>query len=384
MPVAKNIIRTQNNKLIGEKLYITIYLVYRAHIYIGRLLHISIGILKRVNYTMACWSRNVRMASFEAPIPLADKHMAMTKKNSKKYKSVCAPFFRKSKKHSRHSDKLVVRKCKQDGEGLSAQSTTATTIREPEGLAVEPSFVTCSSFEDGFETAQTSPSVFLNKTRGDAERNRNTVTTLCKCGFNSHLNTYDPSFPLITAPGVEAGTHAEKQILCQSMVGHWVTQMERSQSMDAQFKTMGITYVKRCVMNRLAVPLTIRMEENNTMMHVYIHTPLGLRHMNSDLTGKPFSDDDPDCGVWEGKMGVVDFSIPWFCGGKTVRALQQIRTNKKINATQIETRVLLPHKDDGKIMLFNFVMYPNNDESKKQTADRILLYINDGTKLKLT
>lgn len=116
--------------------------------------------------------------------------------------------------------------------------------------------------------------------------------------------------------------------------------------------------VKRAIMNRLAVPLTMFLEDNDSILHCWVHTPLGIRHLRSNLHHRESVDVDPDAGRWSGVTHVVDFHIPWYCNDRPVRAIQQIRTNPAIG-TCVESRCILPDATEKKVMLFQFVMFPN-------------------------
>eukprot|EP01070_Trichotokara_eunicae_P007037 Trichotokara_eunicae@DN5249_c0_g1_i2.p1 len=164
--------------------------------------------------------------------------------------------------------------------------------------------------------------------------------------------------------------------MAKSFLGHWVTILDRSDSLDGHYRTMGIGFIKRQIMNRLSVPLTFFLENEGTVIHTHIHTPLGLRHMRADLTGETTLDVDPDCGIWYGQTPeVIDFSIPWYCDGKPVRAFEQARVNENVG-TSMETKVILPDADHGTILLYNFKMIPK-DGGETHTADRILKFVRD-------
>lgn len=196
----------------------------------------------------------------------------------------------------------------------------------------------------------------------------------CACGFDFHGGIYSPEFPLITSPSVQPDSHEECLALAVACSGCWETILDRSESLDPQYRCLGLGMVKRGVMNRLAIQLTMFLEENDSILHCWIHTPLGVRHMRSNLHHQESVDQDPDAGVWSGVTHVVDMSIDWYCNGKPVRAIQQIRDNKKVGRA-VETRCVLPDATEGKIMLFQFVMFPKDKPDHKLKADRILKYL---------
>lgn len=193
------------------------------------------------------------------------------------------------------------------------------------------------------------------------------------------------SQPLVaTEPIVTSSSpYAEALKIAKECCGRWVTILERSDSLDAQYRLLGLGAMKRAVMNRLAVPLTLFLEENDTILHCWVHTPLGIRHMRSSLIGKELVDDDVDVGTWAGTTQVVDYSIPWFRNGASVRVLQQAKRNPKVGVC-VETRCVLPDVQEEKVMFFHIALSPNATRStphpKALTASRILRYIGEFTK----
>lgn len=197
---------------------------------------------------------------------------------------------------------------------------------------------------------------------------------LCACGSAFHVSVYNPELPLITAPGIIPDSYEECKAIALACCGTWETILDRSETLDPQYRLLGLGMLKRAVMNRLAVPLTMFLEDEDRVLHCWVHTPLGIRHMCSNLQHQESVDDDPDAGKWTGVTHAIDYSIPWYCNGKTVRAIQQIRHNVKIG-TSIETRCILPDPVEGKVMLFSFVMKAKGKAEKdKLSADRILKY----------
>jgi len=195
----------------------------------------------------------------------------------------------------------------------------------------------------------------------------------CPCGHASHYLEFNPEFPLKTARDTFPGSNEDCLNVARGLCGYWVTLLDRSHPMDGHFKMLGLSMVKRAVMNRLAIPLSCYLEESNTIMRCLLHTPLGVRSMNCSLIGNVASDDDPDCGYWDCTAKVVDYVIPWYCDGVPVRALQQTRKNKRVG-TLIDTRCVLPDKHEGKVMFYNITIIPHAPNSKRLSADRILKY----------
>eukprot|EP01053_Blabericola_migrator_P002275 Blabericola_migrator_1__2274@NODE_1629_length_4140_cov_9_186840_g1061_i0_p2_GENE_NODE_1629_length_4140_cov_9_186840_g1061_i0NODE_1629_length_4140_cov_9_186840_g1061_i0_p2_ORF_typecomplete_len293_score16_26_NODE_1629_length_4140_cov_9_186840_g1061_i032274105 len=192
----------------------------------------------------------------------------------------------------------------------------------------------------------------------------------CICGFSSH-SIYNPEIPIITAPDQQPGSYEEALTHAKSICGHWITIMDRSDSLDAQMQHVGISRMKRAVMNRYTVPFTAILINNETILKSWIGTPLGPKYMHASLVGNEIVDEDNEVGTWAGIASMVDLSIPWFCGGNPVRALQLRRTNPTLGLA-FETRVVLPDAQEGKIMLFNIKLYPH--DKPPIFVDRILRF----------
>ncbi|KAL8272288.1 hypothetical protein Esti_003805 [Eimeria stiedai] len=137
------------------------------------------------------------------------------------------------------------------------------------------------------------------------------------------------------------------------MVGKWETVLTRSDPLESLFKAFGIAYFKRVVVDKLAIPLDITLEENDMILHVVLTIPLGLRHMRMTLDGSPSVDEDPDCGSWEGVVQIGSHSQQWFENGRPFLALQQMRHHKKIGDV-LETRAVLPDQTYGRVMTMQF------------------------------
>lgn len=187
------------------------------------------------------------------------------------------------------------------------------------------------------------------------------------------LAPYNPCAPIRTAPGVTPGSYEEALQISNALLGKWVTMLHRSDHLCDHYKHMGINYVKRAIIKRLAIPLTVFLEKDDTVLHIWVHTPIGRRDLTCDITGKPCADNDPDCGSWEGVTRVADYSCSWFDGGRPIRALQQVRTNP-LHGTAIETRCVLPDKECGRVMLFNYTLIPLDPEKPRMSGDRVLRF----------
>ncbi|KAL8447093.1 hypothetical protein Emed_004617 [Eimeria media] len=107
---------------------------------------------------------------------------------------------------------------------------------------------------------------------------------------------------ILCSPPPPLLTHA--RLLSRLLVGKWETVLTRSDPLESLFKAFGIAYFKRVVVDKLAIPLDITLEENDMILHVVLTIPLGLRHMRMTLDGTPSVDEDPDCGTWEGVVQI--------------------------------------------------------------------------------
>eukprot|EP01068_Selenidium_serpulae_P003270 Selendium_serpulae@DN2965_c0_g1_i4.p1 len=84
--------------------------------------------------------------------------------------------------------------------------------------------------------------------------------TKCACGEPAHYLAHDPEIPIKPDKALKPFSYEEGVRLASAECGHWITIIERSQSLDAQYKHMGLSYMKRSIMNRIAVPLTFFLE----------------------------------------------------------------------------------------------------------------------------
>eukprot|EP01055_Gregarina_sp_Pseudo9_P004812 Gregarina_sp_Pseudo_9__4811@NODE_502_length_2690_cov_180_804979_g473_i0_p1_GENE_NODE_502_length_2690_cov_180_804979_g473_i0NODE_502_length_2690_cov_180_804979_g473_i0_p1_ORF_typecomplete_len360_score74_62Lipocalin/PF00061_23/0_12_NODE_502_length_2690_cov_180_804979_g473_i012842363 len=197
----------------------------------------------------------------------------------------------------------------------------------------------------------------------------------CICKFPAH-SLYSPEMPVLTGPGIVPGSYEELLVHAQSIVGSWITMLERSQSLDEHMTYVGIGKMKRMVMNKLSIPFTAILEDGDTLLHAWITTPVGQKHTRSSLVGKQTFDQDSDLGDWTASTSIVDYSIEWFCAGRTVRAMQMERHNPKLGLCY-ETRVVLPDQAEGKILLYNFTLHPPPNSGKNSlTVDRLFKFVS--------
>lgn len=256
------------------------------------------------------------------------------------------------------------------------RSTKSTSIRARESSNTA-GVVRRSSYADSIARQTPEEDSFFTAESGDlvcepADAITVDAITLPRCGdcsYECHVK-FDPEFPLITPPGVTPGSYEEMLAIAKACQGYWVTIVDRSESLDMQYRALGLGTLKRSVMNRIAVPITMFLEENDTILHNWLHTPLGIRHMCTNLHGLESEDNDPDAGIWHGTAEVVDWVVP-LCS-KPVRAIRQTRFSEKVGKS-IETRVILPDTQEGKICFYNFAMEPKG-KSEKYSANRILKY----------
>lgn len=197
----------------------------------------------------------------------------------------------------------------------------------------------------------------------------------CLCMFPAHTQ-YTPEMPIVTGPGIQPGSYDELLVHAKSILGSWVTILERSQSLDEHMTYVGIGKMKRMVMNKLAIPFTAVLEDSDTLLHAWITTPVGQKHTRSSLIGKQTFDQDSDLGDWTATTSVVDYKVEWFCTAQPVRAMQMERTNPKLGLCY-ETRVVLPDKAEGKILLYNFTVHPPPNSGKGTLkVDRIFKFVS--------
>lgn len=190
----------------------------------------------------------------------------------------------------------------------------------------------------------------------------------CICGYECHL-IFDKSMPLVIDPEMAEGGYEELLVHSEALLGVWVTLLDRSHSLDAQMMHVGIGKIKRMVMNKLAIQFTATLNPEKTLLDCWISTPSGDKHTRSSLVGEETFDQDGDLGDWTARTSMVNYSRPWFCNGKSFRAMQMKRENPKLG-TAYETRALLPDSKEGVILLYNITMYPPNDKPKME-VDRI-------------
>lgn len=168
--------------------------------------------------------------------------------------------------------------------------------------------------------------------------------------------------------GVRHETGDEFMLLSRLILGRWETLLHRSNPLEPLFKSFGISYIKRVVVDRLAIPLTITLQGVRDL-DMLIHLPIGNRHMRWALDGSRTIEDDPDCGTWRGYVRSVELDLSWVEG--SCRALQQVRTHAKIGEVH-ETRAVLPDDKHGRILYLNFALFPKSNPSDRVNVTRIL------------
>eukprot|EP00921_Rhytidocystis_pertsovi_P022129 GHVQ01035397.1.p1 GENE.GHVQ01035397.1~~GHVQ01035397.1.p1 ORF type:complete len:1216 (-),score=347.08 GHVQ01035397.1:309-3722(-) len=151
------------------------------------------------------------------------------------------------------------------------------------------------------------------------------------------------------------------------MLGKWETLLSRSDPMEPMFKVFGISYFKRVLFDKLAIPLSVTLLGVDCL-HVCVHLPVGNRQMVWSLDGCETIDNDPDCGKWIGIVRVVDIPLE---GIGQCRALQQVRTHAKIGVVH-ETRAIVPDVEHGRVLLLNYTLFPKSNPSKTVNVLRVL------------
>eukprot|EP01054_Gregarina_sp_Poly1_P008663 Gregarina_sp_Poly_1__8662@NODE_515_length_7812_cov_238_903163_g409_i0_p3_GENE_NODE_515_length_7812_cov_238_903163_g409_i0NODE_515_length_7812_cov_238_903163_g409_i0_p3_ORF_typecomplete_len378_score17_78_NODE_515_length_7812_cov_238_903163_g409_i062197352 len=274
---------------------------------------------------------------------------------------------------SRRPANKAVRFSNKDGQETSDHSTVPSShTRTPRvvkarnlssrGLHVNDNkggLLTRSSSRKTFYTAISRHSPVRSTPDSHRDRSASNVSTSplqCVCTFVQHTS-YCADIPIITGPGIEAGSYEELVVHAKSILGTWVTILERSQSLDEHMTYVGIGKMKRMIMNKLSIPFTAVLEKNDTLLHAWITTPVGQKHTHASLIGEETFDQDSDLGDWTALTSIVDYSIDWFCEGKSVRAMQMERKNPTLGLCY-ETRVVLPDAIEGKVLLYNFTLHP--------------------------
>eukprot|EP01053_Blabericola_migrator_P007029 Blabericola_migrator_1__7028@NODE_3562_length_1677_cov_544_686957_g2213_i0_p1_GENE_NODE_3562_length_1677_cov_544_686957_g2213_i0NODE_3562_length_1677_cov_544_686957_g2213_i0_p1_ORF_typecomplete_len340_score48_77Ribosomal_L24e/PF01246_20/1_8e03Ribosomal_L24e/PF01246_20/0_21_NODE_3562_length_1677_cov_544_686957_g2213_i02101229 len=255
------------------------------------------------------------------------------------------------------------------GDSSFGESRTPRIVRGLEGVQLPPKrSVSRKTFYTAISSAhRTSSRSSLDSTSAASdceETDTELAVTInpCPCGFTHHM-AFHPEIPIVTAPNVTPGSYEELVIQARSILGTWITMLDRSQSLDEQMTYVGINRMKRMVMNKLAIPFTAVLEENDTLLHAWITTPVGLKHTHASLVGKETFDKDGDLGDWTAITSVVDYPVKWFCESKCVRAMQMERKNPKLGLCY-ETRVVLPDAAEGKILLYNLTLHPPEGSGK--------------------
>lgn len=248
--------------------------------------------------------------------------------------------------------------------GRHVRANRSNCVKPPPRVIRQEEELLARVEDDSFFTAESGDLIQL-------AADSSTECPMTRCGDCAHEchATYNPEFPLVTPPGVTPGSYEEMLAIAKACQGYWVTIVERSESLDLQYRALGLGTLKRSVMNRIAVPITMFLEENDTILHNWLHTPLGIRHMCTNLHGLESEDNDPDAGLWKGTATVVDWVVPSLCS-RPIRAIRQTRFSDKVGKS-IETRAIIPDEQEGKICFYNFAMEPKG-KTEKYSANRIL------------
>eukprot|EP00921_Rhytidocystis_pertsovi_P012025 GHVQ01019466.1.p1 GENE.GHVQ01019466.1~~GHVQ01019466.1.p1 ORF type:complete len:591 (-),score=158.34 GHVQ01019466.1:1168-2697(-) len=123
-----------------------------------------------------------------------------------------------------------------------------------------------------------------------------------------------------STPPTAVGQHHEEWLsLGRAMVGRWETVLSLSDPLEPLFKRIGVGYIKRAIVDRLAILLTVTVNEQHNndgqgdsqpSLHATVHLPFGSRQMVWTLDGSVTVEHDPDCGTWEGYTRTADVTLP--------------------------------------------------------------------------
>ncbi|OEH74045.1 hypothetical protein cyc_06754 [Cyclospora cayetanensis] len=169
--------------------------------------------------------------------------------------------------------------------------------------------------ENKIDTAAPAPADSLPRYSGDLSKAPPSVDPETRVDCSKITNK---EIATLCSPPPPLLTHA--RLLSRLLVGKWETVLMRSDPLESLFKAFGIAYFKRVVVDKLAIPLDITLEEKDTILHVILTIPLGFRHMRMALDGSPTVDEDPDCGSWEGivQIGMLSTHANTVCHGTTM------------------------------------------------------------------
>eukprot|EP00922_Rhytidocystis_sp_ex-Travisia-forbesii_P003246 GHVS01004755.1.p1 GENE.GHVS01004755.1~~GHVS01004755.1.p1 ORF type:complete len:572 (+),score=83.29 GHVS01004755.1:148-1863(+) len=168
-----------------------------------------------------------------------------------------------------------------------------------------------------------------------------------------------------------ADSPSEYLLLSRLAVGKWETLLQRSNPLDPLFKSFGIAYIKRIVVDRLSIPVTITLQGEDSVLDMLVHLPMGNRHMRWALDGSSTLEEDPDCGTWTGYIRCCELRLPWVSDGAPFRALQQVRTHAKIGEVH-ETRAIVPDSKFGRVLYLNYTLFPKSRPASPLHVVRIL------------
>eukprot|EP00922_Rhytidocystis_sp_ex-Travisia-forbesii_P003241 GHVS01004746.1.p1 GENE.GHVS01004746.1~~GHVS01004746.1.p1 ORF type:complete len:603 (+),score=83.67 GHVS01004746.1:440-2248(+) len=164
---------------------------------------------------------------------------------------------------------------------------------------------------------------------------------------------------------------SEYLLLSRLVVGKWETLLQRSNPLDPLFKSFGIAYIKRIVVDRLSIPVTLTLQDNESVLDMLVHLPMGNRHMRWALDGSSTLEEDPDCGTWTGYIRGCELRLPWVSDGTPFRALQQVRTHSRIGEVH-ETRAIVPDSKFGRVLYLNYTLFPKSRPTSPLHVVRIL------------
>uniref|UniRef100_A0A0G4HRZ4 Uncharacterized protein n=1 Tax=Chromera velia CCMP2878 TaxID=1169474 RepID=A0A0G4HRZ4_9ALVE len=156
----------------------------------------------------------------------------------------------------------------------------------------------------------------------------------------------------------------EAQGLAKALCGSWITLVKRSDLYEPVLKKMGISFIKRKVLNSYAIQIDGSMRSAD-VYYIVAHMPMGVQKtMVWNIAGEQVLIEDSDAGNWMSFCRVVDFSQ----GGHSGRALQNVRTGKAGKVE--ETRRIIPDAEHGQLLHIHIQMWPTGEENKPVVVNR--------------
>ncbi|KAH8740312.1 hypothetical protein FG386_001587 [Cryptosporidium ryanae] len=138
------------------------------------------------------------------------------------------------------------------------------------------------------------------------------------------------------------------------MIGDWVLIREYSDDMDAFLQKIGLSLVKRKVLNKGTYTLKLNYCVDEKKVKVKIEPFIGpTQTMNWDLSGVTFTEKNDEVGTWVNKLEFIKFKHIK-TDNKDVLAITITRTSENFSGKIIETRWTQP---DSKYGFVKYIRY---------------------------